>query len=207
MARPPWLRWADALRSIARAGLTYSRDPFDRERFAQVEAVAMEILDRHADVVASGAAEVMRSERGYVTPKVDVRAVVFDGAGRLLLVREVSDGRWSLPGGWADLGESAAEVAVREVREESGLEVRATQLVALLDKAKHDHPVQPWYVYKAFFRCDLVGGALSRSAETPEAGWFEEGALPPLSTDRVTAAQLAMVFRHRDAPDLPAAFD
>src|SRR5689334_19803275 len=109
MTRPPWLRWADALRTVARAGLMYSKDVFDRERFAQVEAVAMEILDQHTDLVSSGAAEVMRVEPGYVTPKVDVRAAVFDGEGRLLLVRELGDGRWSLPGGWADVGESAAE--------------------------------------------------------------------------------------------------
>ncbi len=99
MDRPDWLRWADALQTIAAAGLTYSRDPFDRDRFEQVRAVAAELLSRHADLTLPAAAERLRAEPGYVTPKVDVRGVVFDEAGRVLLVQEAADGGWSLPGG------------------------------------------------------------------------------------------------------------
>jgi hypothetical protein len=107
MARPDWLTWADALQTIASAGLTYSRDPFDRERFDQVRQVAAEIFARHTDLSLPAAVERLRAEPGYVTPKVDVRVAVFDG-DRVLLVQEISDGRWSLPGGWADVGESPA---------------------------------------------------------------------------------------------------
>src|SRR5512138_3186477 len=184
MDRPDWLRWADALQTIASAGLTYSRDPFDRDRFEQVRAIAAELLSRHTDLAPAAAAERLRAEPGYVTPKVDVRAAVFDG-DRVLLVREASDGRWSLPGGWADVGESPAEVAAREVREESGLEVRVTRLLAVLDKRKHPHPPQLAYVYKLFFLCEVTGGALRTSTETPGVDWFARRALPPLSLDRV----------------------
>lgn len=206
MDRPDWLRWADALQTIASAGLTYSRDPFDRDRFEQVRAVAAEILSRHTDLALPEAQARLRAEPGYSTPKVDVRAAVFDG-DRVLLVREVADGRWSLPGGWADVGESPAEVAAREVREETGLEVRVTRLLAALDKRKHPHPPQLSYVYKLFFQCEVTGGALRESYETPGVDWFRRDALPPLSLDRVLPTQVERVFQHRDQPTLPADFD
>jgi ADP-ribose pyrophosphatase YjhB (NUDIX family) len=206
MDRPDWLRWADALQTIASAGLTYSRDPFDRDRFEQVRGIAAEILARHSDLSLAEAGDRLRAEPGYVTPKVDVRAAVFDG-DRVLLVREVSDGRWSLPGGWADVGESPAEVAAREVREETGLEVRVTRLLAVLDKRKHPHPPQLWYAYKLFFLCEATGGALRTSFETPGVEWFPRDALPPLSLDRVVPAQVERVFQLREQPGHPADFD
>jgi ADP-ribose pyrophosphatase YjhB (NUDIX family) len=206
MTTPSWLTWADALQTIAAAGLTYSRDPFDRERFEAVQRIAAEILALRTDLDLEVAVERLRAEPGYVTPKVDVRAAVFD-AGRVLLVKEVADGRWSLPGGWADLGESPAEVAAREVREEAGLEVRPVKLLAVLDKRKHPHPPQLGHAYKLFFRCEVTGGALRPSAETPAVDWFPRDALPPLSLDRVLPAQVARLFAHLDAPCLPTDFD
>lgn len=207
MDRPDWLRWADALQTIASAGLTYSHDPFDRERFEQVRAVAAEILAGHTDLSLPAAAAHLAAEPGYATPKVDVRAAVFDNAGRVLLVQELADGRWSLPGGWADLGESPAEVAVREVREEAGLEVRAVKLLAALDKRKHPHPPQLAYTYKLFLRCEVLGGTLRTSHETPAVDWFRRDALPPLSLDRVVPTELERMFQHLDDPELPADFD
>lgn len=207
MDRPDWLRWADALQTIASAGLTYSRDPFDRDRFQQVREVAAELLARHTDLSLPAAAARLAAEPGYATPKVDVRAVVFDGAGRVLLVQEVADGGWSLPGGWADVGESPAEVAAREVREEAGLDVRPVKLLAVLDKRKHPHPPQLAYTYKLFLRCEVLGGALRTSHETPAVDWFARDALPPLSLDRVVPSQLERMFTHLDHPALPADFD
>jgi ADP-ribose pyrophosphatase YjhB (NUDIX family) len=206
MDRPDWLRWSDALQTIASAGLTYSRDTFDRDRFEQIRVIAAEILSRHTDLVLPEAQARMCAEPGYVTPKVDVRAAIFDD-DRVLLVQEVSDGRWSLPGGWADVGESPAEVAAREVREEAGLEVRVARLLAALDKRKHPHPPQLSYVYKLFFLCEVTGGTLQSSAETPRVEWFQRDALPPLSLDRVLPAQVERLFQHRDNPELPADFD
>jgi len=206
MDRPAWLAWADTLQTIAAAGLTYSRDPFDLERFAQVRRVAAEILAAHTDQDVPHALERLAAEPGYLTPKVDVRAVVLDG-DRILLVREVSDGRWSLPGGWADLGESPAEVAAREVREEAGLRVRPVRLLAVLDKRKHPHPPQLAHVYKIFFLCEQAGGSLRASAETPGVAWFPSGGLPPLSLDRILPAQVERLFQLARRPDAPADFD
>jgi ADP-ribose pyrophosphatase YjhB (NUDIX family) len=148
----------------------------------------------------------LRAEPGYLTPKVDVRVAVFDG-DRVLLVQEVSDRRWSLPGGWADIGESPAEVAAREVQEEAGLEVQIARLLAVLDKRKHAHPLQLSYVYKLFFLGAVTGGSLQNSAETLQVAWFERDALPPLSLDRVLPAQIERLFQQRDNPALPVDFD
>ena len=109
--------------------------------------------------------ELFAQQVGHATPKVDVRGAVFRDE-RLLLVRETTDGRWSLPGGWADVGESPAEAVVREIREESGFETQVCKLVALYDRNKHGHPPMLFHAYKAFFLCDLVGGRAATSHET-----------------------------------------
>ncbi len=205
--RPRWLAWAQSLQTIAHAGLTHSKDPFDIERFDQLQALAAEILAAHTDADVESLLATMQADTGYVTPKLDVRAVVFDERNRILLVREASDGCWSLPGGWADLGHSGAEIAVKEVQEEAGYVVRATKLLSVLDKAKHAHPASLWYAYKLFFRCELLGGSATPSLETPEVAWFEEHALPPLSLDRNTPSQLTRMFEHLRAPELPTDFD
>lgn len=201
-----WLDWARRLQTIAQAGLTYTRDPFDRERFEQMNQIAAELIAHHTGDPVEHVHAILKVEAGYATPKVDVRAVVFR-EGKILLVREVSDGQWSLPGGWADIGESASEVAVRETREEAGYEVRATKLLAVLDKAKHDHPPQLWYVYKLFFRCELLGGAPAANHEIVEVGWFARDALPPLSLHRNTPAQIDRLFEYEAHPELPTDFD
>src|SRR5262249_21150487 len=200
------LRFAQRLQSISQAGLAYSRDPYDRERFEQVQGVAAEMLAADMAEPADVILDRLRGEAGYPTPKVDVRTAVFEN-GRILLVRETADGCWSLPGGWADVGESAAEVAAREVKEESGYDVHVTKLLAVYDKAKHEHPRQFWYVYKILFRAERIGGAPGTGHETSDVGWFARDELPVLSIDRVTPAQIARAFAHYDNPDLPCVFD
>jgi len=133
------LAWVQRLQTISQAGLTYARDPFDRQRYEQLQGLAAEIAASIATDPLETCLEVIRAEKGYATPKVDVRAVVEQG-GKLLFMRESQDGRWALPGGWADIGESPSQIAEREVFEETGYRVRATKLLAVYDKAKHDHP-------------------------------------------------------------------
>jgi ADP-ribose pyrophosphatase YjhB (NUDIX family) len=143
---------------------------------------------------------------GHATPKVDVRAVVFrDDA--ILLVRERAEGRWTLPGGWADINESPSEAVVREAYEESGYRIRAVKLLALYDRNKHAHPPYPFHAYKLFFQCELVGGAPVQSVETDSIGFFREDELPELSLMRVTPAQIARCFEHYRHPDWPTDFD
>jgi len=201
-----FVTWAQSLQTIAQAGLTYTKDPFDRDRFERIQVIAAELLALQTNGEPAAILADLKADPGYVTPKVDVRAAVFDH-NRILLVREVADGKWALPGGWADLGESAAEIARREVLEETGYDVSVTKLLAVLDKAKHAHPPQIWYVYKLFFRCELRGGAPRTSFETVEVAWFAREQLPPLSLDRNTDAQVHRMFEHHDAPSLPTDFD
>jgi ADP-ribose pyrophosphatase YjhB (NUDIX family) len=202
-----WLQWAKRIQAIAQTGLTYGRDPYDLERYQELQQLAAEIIATCGNQPFEAVQTVLAVEKGYPTPKVDVRAVVFDAAGRLLLVRETMDGRWSLPGGWADMGETPGEMAVREVCEEAGLQVRPTKLVAVYDKARHQPEPRLTDIYKIFIRCELLGGAPRTSLETDAVGFFGREEIPPLSTGRVNSEQIARMFAHYDQPDLPADFD
>ncbi len=152
-------------------------------------------------------AGLLEKETGYATPKVDVRGVVFR-EDKLLLVRERSDGKWTLPGGWADVCASPAENVVREVFEESGFSVRATKILAVFDRSKHPHePPFAFHVYKLFVLCTITGGKAATSAETDSVGFFGEDEIPELSLTRVTPAQVSRMFEHHRLPDLPTDFD
>jgi ADP-ribose pyrophosphatase YjhB (NUDIX family) len=210
MARmePKWLQWAKELQAIAQIGLAYpSGDPFDAERYARIREIAAEILSSNADPGERVFLELFERETGYATPKVDVRGVVFRSE-EILLVKEAADGRWTLPGGWADVNESPGECVAREVREESGFEVRPVRLLSVWDRSRHGHvPAFPFHVYKLFFLCDLVGGEARASFETSDVGFFTEDSLPELSVSRVTERQIRRLFEHWQYPGLPADFD
>ncbi|MDD5350502.1 MAG: NUDIX hydrolase [Chthoniobacteraceae bacterium] len=206
-ANLPWLDWAKQLAAVAQNGLTFAKDPFDVERYEAVRKIAAELLAAGSGVPVERVLTLLESELGYCTPKVDVRAAVFR-EGRLLLVRERSDGGWTLPGGWADPCQSAAECVAREVEEESGFQVRPVELLAVFDRSKHPHePPFASHVYKLFFRCELTGGAPADTLETDGCAFFAEDALPPLSLTRITPDELAAVFEHGRNPGRPAVFD
>lgn len=207
MGEPSWLVWARALNAVAQTGLHYAKDPFDAERYEEVRAIAAEMLAAGAGAPVAEIAGLLHGEVGYATPKVAVRGAVFRD-DRILLVREVIDGRWSLPGGWADVNQGPAECIEREIEEESGFTARATKLAAVWDRRRHGHaPVRIHYVYMLYFICELTGGAARPSSETSAVDFFAEDALPELSTVRVTAAQIRRMFEHRRHPDLPTDFD
>lgn len=201
-----WLEWVKRLQAAAQNGLAYARDPFDVERYTSIRDVATEIAATYADARLDHIRELFEGQIGHATPKVDVRGVVFAG-DRVLLVRERSDGLWSLPGGWADVYDTPSQATVREIYEESGYRTRAVKLLALYDRSRQGHGPYPFHVYKIFFQCELVGGDPVHSVETDGVGFFSERELPPLSTGRVTAAQIARFFEHHRHPDLPADFD
>jgi ADP-ribose pyrophosphatase YjhB (NUDIX family) len=205
------LACAQRLQAIAQAGLEYAATAYDLERYQEVRTLSARLLEDLTDEPYEKIIRLFASETGYQTPKVDIRAVLFRGTDQILLVREKVDrGRWTLPGGWADVGYTPFEVAVKEAQEETGLIVRPVRLLALLDKRKHTHPLQPWYVYKAFILCEVEGGELEQETiETAGARWFRKDELSDLdlSTDRVTEPQLATLFQFAENPDLPALCD
>jgi ADP-ribose pyrophosphatase YjhB (NUDIX family) len=205
------LECAQRLQAIAQAGLAYSQSAYDTERYEEVRALSVRLLQELTDEPHEKIISVFASDGGYQTPKVDVRAVVFRGKDEILLVREKIDGgRWTLPGGWADVGYSPSEVAVKEALEEAGIEVAPVRLLALFDIRKHTHPPQPWHAYKIFIQCEERGGMLiHETTETAGAQWFRSDELAglDLSIDRVTLPQLRQMFRFAANPDLPALCD
>ena len=203
---PSWLDWAQRLQAIAQTGLTYTTNVYDTERYDQVREIAAEMAASFSDADMDALRGIFASEVGHATPKVDVRGVTFRDDG-VLLVREKSDGLWALPGGWADVGESAGEAVAREVWEESGYRVRTVKLLAAYDRNKHPHPPYPFHAYKLFFQCELIGGEPAHSIETDGVGFFQENELPELSITRVTAEQIARFFEHYRHPDWPTDFD
>jgi ADP-ribose pyrophosphatase YjhB (NUDIX family) len=200
------LAWARKVQAIAQNGLAFTQDPFDRERYQQLQDLVTQVLQAQLDVPVQQAAGFWEGERGYATPKVDVRGAVF-AADRVLLVRERSDGRWTLPGGWVDVNDAPSEAVAREILEESGYRARPTKLAALVDKNRHPHPPGIHHIYKLLFLCELTGGAAATSQETDAVDFFALGALPPLSTGRILASQIERLYRHHLEPSLPTDFD
>ena len=198
MSEPDWLTWSRELQAIAQTGLTFTSDPYDRERYEQLRALAARMMEAHTGTPAPWIAHLFTGEVGYATPKIDVRGAAFDEAGRILMVREVLDeGRWTLPGGWADVNLTPAENVVKEVREESGYEVRVRKLAAVWDRSRQGHPGKAFSAAKFFFICDITGGEAATSLETSEVGWFARAALPEdLSEGRVLKRQIDRMFDH-----------
>lgn len=203
-----WLARVRALQSIAQEGLTYARNPFDTARYARLKEVTADIacaLD--AEGTPGPLRLAVEQADGYLTPKLDVRAAVFDDADRVLLVRETIDGRWTLPGGWADVGEGIAAGAVREVREESGYLVEYERLFGVYDRERWGHPPMPSFTLKAVVGCRVVGGSATTSVETDGVEWFARDAVPELSRGRTSQRLLARTFEHHDDPTLPPDID
>lgn len=207
MSHELWRETLKRLRAIAQTGLAYTKDPYDRERYEELETIALTLLAKLLDCTPEVLRSVYLPEAGYPTPKIDVRAGVFRD-GHILLVREAADGRWTLPGGWGDEHESPRASIEREVAEESGYEVHAERLVAVKDR--HLHPYTPKRlerVYKLFFLCELTGGEAATSLETDAVGFFPLDGIPPLSLGRTLPADIELLEAYHGAPDRACYFD
>lgn len=203
---PDWLNWARMIQAVAQTGLTYSENPYDRERYEKLEALALEIFAAHTGESAATLEQWFSVQPGYATPKVDVRGACFRD-GRILMVRERSDGGWCLPGGWADVGDRPAAAAVREVHEEAGFACAARKVIGVFDANRGGEPFSAFHAFKIIFQCDLTGGQPQPDHEILEVAFFARDALPPLSPNRTTPGQLAECFAHLDDPARPTAFD
>jgi ADP-ribose pyrophosphatase YjhB (NUDIX family) len=200
------LAWARKVRAVAQNGLTFSKDPYDLQRYRELTELAESVLHTELGVPQPSAAQFWEGEHGYATPKVEVRGAVF-AEGRVLLVRERSDGRWTLPGGWVDVNDSPAHAVEREILEESGYRARAVKLAALFDKNRHPHPPSVHHIYKLMFLCELLGGSASVSQETDAVDFFALDALPELSRGRILESQIARLYQHQLQRELPTDFD
>jgi ADP-ribose pyrophosphatase YjhB (NUDIX family) len=202
------LEWTRQVQAIAQNGLAFTRDPFDRERFLQLQQLVSRILSSELDLSEGQVRELWSHDEGYATPKVDSRGCIFDG-DQVLLVRERSDGKWTFPGGWVDINDAPGAAVEREIFEESGYRAKAVKLAALVDKNNpaHGHPPGLHHIYKLFFLCELTGGAPASSNETDAVDFFPVTALPELSTGRTTQPEILRMHQHYLRRDLPTDFD
>lgn len=202
-----WLPWARELYSLAQAGLAYSKNEYDLERYRRLLEISAEIIASQSELDKESILKSFSMQAGYATPKIDVRgAVIRDG--KVLLVQERSDGGWTLPGGWGDVGETPSEVVRREVREESGFEVHVDKLVAVYDANRvPGAPMEFYHAYKLIFLCTITGGEARPSNETSAVDFFDLKHLPPLSIYRTSRQMIEEVFAHHADPARPPAFD
>jgi ADP-ribose pyrophosphatase YjhB (NUDIX family) len=205
--QPKWLYWAKELQSVAQAGIEYTENPYDKERYERIRALSIEILHGYTGIDSSRLINLFANETGYQTPKIDVRAAIFNAVNEILMVKEQLDNKWSLPGGWADIELSLYENIVKESFEEAGAEIKPKRIIAILDRNRHIHDNFPYSSYKIFVECDLVKAEFIPNIETLEHGFFKPDALPELSEGRNTKEQIAMCFKAREEKTFEAIFD
>lgn len=187
-----WLQWAVELQSLAQAGLFYTKDEFDAERYERVREIAAEIISLKSDIPVEKVKDLFCNEIGYQTPKLDTRAAIFK-EDKILLVKE-KNGTWSLPGGWVDVNVSVKENTIKEVKEEAGLDVSADLVIAVQDREKHNLPIYAYKVCKIFVLCSVIGGSFEDNIETVESRYFALDELPALATEKNNAEQIKMCF-------------
>jgi ADP-ribose pyrophosphatase YjhB (NUDIX family) len=202
---PKWIAWAREIFSMSQAGLTYSQNEFDIERYKRLQEITAEMLESQSELSRESVLESFTMQAGYATPKIDVRGAVVH-EGKILLIQERMDGRLAMPGGWADLGNAPASVAEREVWEESGYHVKAEKVVAVID-ANRIEPMEFYHAFKIIFLCTLIGGEPRVSHETMAVDFFDLNNLPPLSLYRTDESMLREVFAHIQDPNRRTAFD
>ncbi|QHI69903.1 NUDIX hydrolase [Tichowtungia aerotolerans] len=203
------IQWARRIAALAQTGLTYTHDPYEQERCEELQQIAAEMMASSSDITQTHWETIFKNESGYATPKVDVRGAVIED-GKVLLSREQQDGRWSLPGGWADVNDTPSEAIVREVREETGYPVKCVKLAAVLDRDLHlndpEH-AHPFHIYKLLFLCERTGEADELCHDITDAAFFDVENLPPLSEHRTLPKHIKLLLQHHLTPELPTQFD
>lgn len=198
---------SNKIRALSQNGLLYSENEYDIERYQELQTLSNTITAILSNNKVETIEKCFRIIDDYKTPNVDVRAVVFNDQNEILLVKERADGMWSLPGGWADIGYTPNEVAVKETKEETGLDVEAVRLLAVLDKKRHNHPPALHYAYKIFIECKVIGGSFSSTFDILDKGFFKQDELPPLSEERILKSQIDLMFEYKNNPHKMAISD
>lgn len=200
-----WLEWAKELQFLAQAGLTYSKDCYDIERFERIREIAAEMVAYKTEIPLNKVKDLFCNETGFQTPKIDTRAAIFK-ENKILLVKETS-GTWSLPGGWCDVMESVKSNTEKEVWEEAGLKAEAVKLIAIQDRNKHNVPPYAYGIMKVFFLCTVSGGEFQENIETTASEYFTLDELPELSLEKNTKEQIQMCFEAYADPNWKVVFD
>ena len=209
MTTSKWAEWARKLMAISQTGLHFTKtNPFEQERYAAVRDIASDIIAEFSNLTREDVQEYSAADFGYATPKVDVRGIVFRGDGILLISETMDGGRWTAPGGWADVNDAPSAALEREVKEETGFDVRPVKLLACYDRDRQGHrPPLPVHVYKLFFLCEITGGEATPNAEAADVRFFPVDQLPELSISRITERQIRHFHPQRRQPAAPTEFD
>ncbi len=200
-----WLQWAVELQSLAQAGLHYAKDKFDIERYERIKEITAEMLSYKTEIPIDKIKNLFCSETGYQTPKLDSRAAIFND-DKILLVKE-NNHTWSLPGGWVDVDLSVKENTIKEVKEESGLDVTADMIIAVQDREKHNLPIYAYKVCKIFILCTVIGGRFEENIETIESKYFGVDELPALATEKNNEEQIKLCFEAYHSKSWKTQFD
>lgn len=195
------------IKAIAETGLVYAKDGYDRERYTELREISLLMLSKLSNRPVETLEGFFLPPLDYPTPKVDVRGLVLNAKGEVLMVRERVDGKWTLPGGWADIGYSPAEGIVKEIGEETGLKATVVRLLAIYDKRCHPYPPQPFYVYKMGFLCKAISGTLESGFDMGGVDWFALDDLPPLSEDRILEKHIRQLYDLAMGPEKGVYFD
>jgi ADP-ribose pyrophosphatase YjhB (NUDIX family) len=207
MTSPELLEEVKRLKSIADIGLLYCNNDYDKERYLELRNISFRLLSELSNHSIEALKETFLLPKDYPTAKVDIRAFVLSPDKKILMAKESTDGKWSLPGGWADIGHSPAETAVRECKEETGIDVIPLRLLAVFDKKKHAHPPELLYIYKMVFHCKAVSSNLSKGFDVLDVGFFDIDNLPELSTDRILKSQIELLYKKVTSTDTETYFD
>ena len=182
------------LKALADTGLVYAEDEYDRERYVELREISLKLLSNVSNEPLTVLNDFFMPEKDYPTVKVDVRGFVLNERNEILMAKEQVDGKWSIPGGWADIGYTPSEVVVKEIEEETGLNCTVDRLLAVYDKRMHMHPPQPFYVYKLIFLCRIQSGTLKHGFDMDGAKFFNIADLPNLSEDRILTTQIQQLY-------------
>ncbi len=200
-----WLKLVIEIQSLAQNGLTYSNNIYDIERYERLRDISAEMLSMKTNFSVEKVKELFCNETGYQTPKLDTRAVIFKD-NKILLVHE-NNGTWSLPGGWVDVLESVKSNTIKEVKEETGLNVLAKKIIAIQDRNKHNKPRYAYGVCKIFVLCDVIGGHFEKNVETTEIKYFSMDNLPILAEEKNNKEQIEMCFKAINDKNWQVQFD
>ncbi len=203
---PQWLKWAREIQQLSQTGLAFAVTDYEKQRYKRLTEITAEIVKHHTSLEKEAVEKVMMKQPGYATPKIDVRAAIIKDE-EILLVQEISDKRWAMPGGWADVGDIPSEVAVREAKEESGYDVKPTKVIGVFDANRLGGQLEFFHAFKIVFLCKLIGGEAATSDETQDVGFFSFNALPPLSPNRTNDKHIKEILAHLKNPHQPTYFD
>jgi ADP-ribose pyrophosphatase YjhB (NUDIX family) len=202
-----WLKWAREIQQLSQTGLAFAVTDYEKSRYKRLTEITAEIVEHHTDLKSEEVVKVLMAQPGYATPKIDVRAAVINDEEKILLVKEVMDKKWALPGGWADVGDIPSEVAIRESKEESGYDVKPKKVIGVYDANRDGRPLDFFHAFKIIFLCDLIGGEAATSDETVDVAFFSFDDLPPLSQNRTNEKHIIEIKQHLNEENRPAFFD